>query len=106
MDSAARRQKLLEVTGFELAASAVTICGKLTARCVFSSCGNSGSGILPGPQAVLVSIVIKDECLHALSQPDRNAGRNIGLFPPVVRRHRALLNTHQLHLQHADFSFG
>jgi len=37
MDSAARRQKLLETTGFEPAASAVTVCGKLTARCLVSS---------------------------------------------------------------------
>jgi hypothetical protein len=65
-------QKLLETTGFEPAASAVTVCGKLTARCLVSSCRNSGSGISPGPQAVLASIAIKDECLHALSQPDRN----------------------------------
>ena len=72
MDSAARRQKLLETTGFEPAASAVTFCGKLTARCLISFARNSGSGISPGPQAVLASIAIKDECLHALSQPDRN----------------------------------
>jgi hypothetical protein len=71
MDSAARRQKLLETTGFE-PAFAVTVCGKLKARCLVSSSRNSGSGISPGPQAVLASIAIKHECLHALSQPDRN----------------------------------
>jgi len=32
---------------------------------------HSGSGIRP-PQAVPASIAINDECLHALSQPDRN----------------------------------
>jgi hypothetical protein len=37
-----------------------------------SSCRNSGSGISPGPQAVLASIAIDDECLHVLSQSDWN----------------------------------
>jgi hypothetical protein len=72
MDSAARRQKLLETTGFEPAASGVTVCEKLTARCLVSSSRNSGSGISPGSQAALASIAFQDECLYALSQPDRN----------------------------------
>jgi hypothetical protein len=53
MDSAARRQKLLETTGFEPAASAVTVCGKMTARCLISFVRNSGSGISPGAQSLL-----------------------------------------------------
>ena len=71
MDSAARRQKLLETAEFEPAASAVTVCGKTDGTLPCLILPHSGSGIRP-PQAVPASITINDECLPTLSQPDRN----------------------------------